>query len=138
MKQLLMGLLLVCSWASAFGPYDIDIIEVKDGDTALVMAHLWPGLSQRVSVRIDGINTPEKRTRLACEKQAGYAATDYAVAWVASAKSCRLVGVGLGKFAGRVLGDIECDGELWSAKMLSAGHARAYHGGARGAWCEDP
>ncbi len=44
--------------------------------------------------------------------------------------------VELGKYAGRVLGSVSVDGKDLVEALISAGHGRAYDGGARESWCE--
>lgn len=46
-----------------YGPYQADLVRVIDGDTIEVDLHVYPGEVVRVSVRENGINTPEKRPK---------------------------------------------------------------------------
>lgn len=113
--------------------YKIKRYRVVDGDSVKCTVELWPGLEQTVNVRIDGVNTPEKRTRDLREKAAGIAATKFSSEFL-KGKQLELVNVSLGKFAGRVLGNITADGALLSEALIEHGHAREYHGGKRGPW----
>ena len=135
MKWFLIAL-LASTVANAYGPYDALLVRVVDGDTIEVDAALWPGLTQRVKIRLAGVNTPEKRTRLLCEKTAGIAATEFTQAFVGKG-SITVDGVRNGKFAGRVLGSIFVDGESLSDALLASGHARVYGGGRRQPWCDE-
>lgn len=142
-KQSLVMILVLCfaqlatANAPTHGPYRYDLVRVIDGDTVVVSVDLWPGLHQQVSLRIDGVNTPEKRTRQQCEKAAGEAATKFTEAYMRQL-NCMVVDVRLGKFAGRALGDIDCEGERLSNALITNGHARPYFGGKREPWCLDP
>ena len=129
------GLLLAVATANAYGPYDAQLVRVVDGDTIDLGVELWPGLVQRVKIRLAGINTPEKRTRLLCEKTAGIAATKFTQVFVESG-SITVDGVRNGKFAGRVLGNVFVDGKSLADALLAAGHARVYNGGKRKPWCD--
>ena len=46
-----------------YGPYRAMVVRVLDGDTVEVDVWLWPGLVQRIKLRLAGVNTPEKRGR---------------------------------------------------------------------------
>ena len=50
--------------------YDATVVSVLDGDTVKVKILAWPEPLQLVSVRIDGIDTPEKGFRAKCKKEA--------------------------------------------------------------------
>ena len=134
MKCLLLAMLLSTT-ANAYGPYEAQLVRVVDGDTIELGVELWPGLVQRVKIRLAGVNTPEKRTKLICEKTAGIAATEFTQAFVESG-SITVDGVRNGKFAGRVLGNVFVDGNSLADALLASGHARLYDGGKRQPWCQ--
>ena len=145
MKYFLLAVLLSTT-ASAYGPYNAQLVRVVDGDTIELGVELWPGLVQQVKIRLVGINTPEKRintkkikdeskrNRAICEKIAGIAATEFTRAFVESG-SITVDDVRNRKFAGRVLGYIFVDGNSLSDALLASGHARIYNGGKRKPWC---
>lgn len=113
----------------------MEVIRVIDGDTVRVDLQIWPSLTQRVDVRISGVDTPEKRTSNSCEKIRGEQATAFTEQFVARG-NCTVVNITDGnKFAGRVLGDISCDGELLSEQLIKSGNARPYSGGSKKSWC---
>lgn len=64
MRRFIFGMLLLAQGASAYGPYKAELVRVVDGDTIDITIELWPGLTQRARIRLEGVNTPEKRTRL--------------------------------------------------------------------------
>ena len=136
MKTLLFFLIgTVCF---SYGPYRVDLIKTIDGDTYKFAVHIWPGLTQVINLRVNGINTPEKRTRRKCEKAAGIRASEFGNSLISKANDVIVHDVKLGKFAGRVLGKISVDGKDLGEIMILAGHAKPYFGGRRGPWCEDP
>src|SRR5262245_42601354 len=49
------------------GPVEATVVEVLDGDTFLVEAHVWPGQVIKVNVRVRGIDAPEMKSR--CETE---------------------------------------------------------------------
>ena len=100
-------------WRSVAGPVSARIVRIIDGDTLEVEAHPWPGHSVRVSVRLRGIDTPE-RERLV----GGYPTVE-------------LVNVSGGKHYGRVLADMKAGNRDIASAMLASGLARPYTGGKR-------
>lgn len=130
----LAAIMLVPSLCFGYGPYRADLVRVIDGDTLLLDVALWPGLVQRISVRLDGVNTPEKRSRLQCEKDAGMKATKFVEEMVAGGE-ITVHNIDLGKYAGRVLGDVYVDGNSIAVALIEEGLALPYDGGKRGPWC---
>jgi len=137
---LLMSAVAISTAAAAemYGPYTADVVRIIDGDTVVLNVHAWPGLTQNIHLRLDGVNTPEKRRAPECEKAQGRKATAFTKAFIGSAQTVHISGVHLGKFAGRALGKITVPGkgDLGTA-LLQAGMAREYHGGHRDPWCVD-
>jgi len=122
--------------------YPVLSYEVVDGDTVKTVLDLGFQTTKFVSVRIQDIDTPEKRTRDKLEKQAGLSATFAVKKWL----ECRVKNHGytlmvisteLGKYAGRIVGDIyslEQDAATLSSYMLRRGWARVYDGGRKKKW----
>lgn len=131
-----LALLLCIVPLPAFAGYKADVIRVIDGDTVKLAVHVWPGLIQEINLRLDGVNTPEKRSSAKCERAAGRAATDFTVRFMGG-ESVEVTDVSLGKYAGRVLGKISVDGVDLGTALIEAGHAKPYSGGHREAWCTD-
>jgi endonuclease YncB( thermonuclease family) len=52
------------------GPVEATVVEVIDGDTFLAEAHIWPGQSVRVNIRVRGIDAPEMKSRCESERVA--------------------------------------------------------------------
>lgn len=137
MKWILLTLALYSGTVSAYGPYHAQVERVIDGDTIRLEVQIWPGLEQRIDLRLNGINTPEKRGAPECEKAEARKATDFTSQFVAGGWVV-VDSVKLGKYAGRALGTISVDGVDLGQALIDQGLAKEYHGGARGAWCEDP
>lgn len=111
-----------------------DVISVYDGDTFKAQAHPWPGMSIDVSVRVNGIDTPEIRGKCESEKQAAIAARDYVRGVLG--ESVTLKNVKRGKYAGRVVADVYLtDGRSLTGLLIASGLGRAYDGGKRSGWC---
>ena len=118
--------------------YAWPVVRVIDGDTVKVDAgaDLPPELAA-LSVRLRGVDTPEKGGRAKCEaaRQAGEPATAFAAAMIAGAGSVLVRDPAWGKWGGRVIADLVLDGVSLSAALLAAGHGRPYSGGRRKGWC---
>lgn len=136
--RIFIAVLLLMSSGAAFGygPYQADLVRVIDGDTVEVDLALYPGLTKRVSVRVAGIDAPETRTRNLCEKALGLKAEDRVKDLLAGDGPLVVDHIALGKFAGRVVGDISMAGADLASVLLDEGLVRAYSGGARQPWCQ--
>jgi micrococcal nuclease len=112
------------------------MMRVIDGDTIEVSVHLWPGLTQLVSVRVEGIDTPE-RNGAPCERRLAEAAARFVRNWTGIGSEIVISGVEPDKYAGRVVATVRRMGSADSLgpALVSAGHAREYLGGKRGRWC---
>jgi len=119
-------------WGSASYPFLID--SVYDGDTVKGKVEVWPGLVQKISVRINGIDTPEIKTKNRCEKALGLKAKQALIDFIGE-KQVTISNVKLGKYASRVLADVSVGGKDVAAYMIKYGYARVYHGGKRQSWC---
>jgi len=122
--------------------YRAHIIKVVDGDTVDVDIDLGFGIVlSNERVRINGIDTPESRTRDKVEKKFGLAAKARLKSLLG--KTCILKtqinksGEDMkGKF-GRILGDFDvydAATDSWrpvTAVLINEGHAVAYHGQAK-------
>ena len=122
------------------GPVAADVVEVIDGDTVAVRAHIWPGHIVETRVRLDGVDTPEtRRPDCEAEREAGHRATAFTRAWLAAHSDISLHNVRLGSFAGRVIADLRAsalDGggeDSLSDALLAADLATVY--GQDGPWC---
>ncbi len=138
MKKFLLALLFIAPLAQA-EVYDYKVTRVKDGDTVEFEAKfLPPPLKPLLSLRVLGVDTPEKAPRAKCEKEArgGQAATDFTKKKVAEAKRIQIEIKDWDKFGGRVLGDVIIDGQSLSKMLIDNNLARAYHGEAKKSWCD--
>ncbi len=57
------------------GPIDAQVIEVLDGDTIRVRAHIWPNQQVETLVRVEGVNTPELKAQCPAERELSLRAT---------------------------------------------------------------
>ena len=117
------------------GPILCAVLSIYDGDTLTVECEIWPTFTVSTKVRINGIDTPEIRTRCLSEKARGYDARNRLIEM--NNGQVVLKNVFLGKFAGRVIADVYIDGKSVAQVMIDEGFAREYHGGKRKVWCDD-
>jgi len=144
MKKLLVLLFLVPAVVSAQPrqragvTYDITITRVVDGDTVAFHAPFLPApLKQELSIRVFGVDTPEKGFRAQCPSEAarGAAATEFTKKLVAAAQQKQMILMDWDKYGGRVLGDVLLNGQSLRAMLIQNGFAREYYGEAKTSWC---
>lgn len=117
------------------GPVPATVLEVIDGDTVKLRAHIWLGQEVETAVRLDGVNAPELRGDCAAERRLAAAARDYLAGLLGDGR-VSLRDIAQDKYGGRVVAKIAVMGgrDVGDA-LLAAGLARPYDGGARGSWC---
>jgi endonuclease YncB( thermonuclease family) len=94
-------------------------------------------LKQELSIRVFGVDTPEKGFRAQCPSEAarGAAATEFTKKLVAAAQQRHMVLMDWDKYGGRVLGDVLLNGQSLRAMLIQNGFAREYYGEAKQSWC---
>ena len=118
--------------------YDAVITRVVDGDTVAFQANFLPDpLKKELSVRVFGVDTPEKGHRALCPSEAarGEAATAFTKAQINASTKRQVVLMAWDKYGGRVLGDILLDGKSLRQMLIQNGFAREYYGEAKQSWC---
>lgn len=117
------------------GPVPAEVVEVIDGDTVKVRAHVWLGQAVETSVRLDGVNAPELRGDCDQERRLAAEARDYLTALVADG-AVSLRDIAYDKYGGRVVARLgDPSGRDLGTALVAAGLARPYDGGKRGSWC---
>jgi endonuclease YncB( thermonuclease family) len=119
--------------------YDWKINRVVDGDTVEVAAPWVPEpIKPRISIRVYGVDTPEKGHRAQCpsEDQRGQAASAFTKKAITESKTARVCVMAWDKYGGRMLGDIELDGKSLRGMLIQNGFAREYYGEAKQSWCQ--
>jgi len=118
--------------------YDAVITRVIDGDTVAFQAPFLPApLKQELSIRVFGVDTPEKGHRAQCpsEDQRGQAATAFTKAQINASTKRQVILMDWDKYGGRVLGDVVLDGKSLRQMLIANGFAREYYGEAKQSWC---
>jgi len=118
--------------------YDAVITRVIDGDTVAFQADFLPApLKKELSIRVYGVDTPEKGFRAQCasEAQRGEAASAFTKQMIASSQKRQVVLMDWDKYGGRVLGDVILNGVSLRQQLIANGFAREYYGEAKTSWC---
>jgi micrococcal nuclease len=137
MKKLLLLLTLISTSVSA-EVYNYPITRVIDGDTVEFKAEFLPKpLKPVLSIRVFGVDTPEKGFRAKCADEAakGKSASEFTKHLVSEAKVQQISIKEWDKYGGRVLGDVILDGKSLSEELIKNGYARAYFGEKKESWC---
>lgn len=138
MNRILFVLALLSSSVYANDLYTWKVDHLIDGDTVAFHVDFLPApLKPVLSVRVDGVDTPEKKPRSKCaaENLLAQKASLFTKESIANAKTVQVSLRAWDKYGGRVLGDIIIDGKSLSSMLIEGGYAREYHGEAKKSWC---
>jgi micrococcal nuclease len=128
--------------SSVLGPVGARVIEVIDGDTIRVRAHIWPNQNVETLVRIEGVNTPELKAPCQAERDLAIRArrfTEQRLGLDVQSKHpvVTLRDIRFDKFGGRVLARVSTPaGEDLGEQLLREGLAEPYTGSRRKSWCK--
>ena len=116
----------------------VQYLNNYDGDTVtfnIPSVHTLFG--RKISVRVLGVDTPEKRTKDMCEKQKAKQAQRAVAVVLKNAKRIDLENISRGKYF-RIVADIKFDGQSLSKFLLAQGLAYQYDGGKKRKvnWCK--
>ncbi len=98
------------------------IVSVHDGDTLAALLNLWPGLTQRVDVRLFGLNAIE------LAMPGGHEATAHLIGLAPPGSPCTVTLMGVDKFGGRIDGVVTVAGVDVNARMVADGYAAPWNG----------
>jgi len=118
--------------------YDVKLTRIIDGDTVAFEATWLPDpLKKELSIRVFGVDTPEKGHRAKCdqENQKGLAASAFTKQLIQSSTKRQIYLMDWDKYGGRVLGDVLLDGVSLRQQLITNGYAREYYGEAKTSWC---
>ena len=135
MKIFLITLFLLFS-STAYA-YEWEILRVIDGDTLEIKNECFPK-ELKLSVRVLGINTPEKGSRAKCDKEAKLAekASKFTKQFIGKNKTASFRNIKWDKYGGRLLADVEINGKNLAGELVKNNYARSYDGKKKGSWCE--
>lgn len=136
-----LAIILIAGMAAAkdrvAGPVAAEVVRVVDGDTVDVRARPWLGMILETSVRLAGVDTPEKGMRAKCDKERLLAerASEYTRRLLPVGTRVLLTDIEEDKYGGRVVAGISVGNEDLARGLLAAGLARPYGGGKKSSWC---
>ena len=87
-----------------------------------------------MSIRINGIDTPELQGKCDKEKQLARLAKQFTVERLRAAKSIVLKNIKRGKYF-RLVADVYVDGVNLGEQLIKQGHAVRYKGKTKKTWC---
>ncbi len=106
----------------------VSVVEVYDGDSIFIdLPDQHPLFGKRMGVRISGIDTPELKTKDACEKKRGQEARVILQAMISKGNRIDIVSVEKDKFF-RILGTVLVDGRSVSDELIKRKVAYPYGG----------
>jgi micrococcal nuclease len=114
--------------------YEAEVIRVVDGDTIIASISLGFDTYVKKTIRFQGFNAPESRTRDLEEKKRGLAAKDRVIEILKENDNKFLLkSHGVGKY-GRCLGEIFVEtlgDDSLQKTLINEGHGVEYNGGKR-------
>ena len=138
MKKMLGCFAFIISTTVCAQEFAWKIDRVIDGDTFAVQVKDMPA-DLKLSVRVIGIDTPEKGKKAKCDKEAllGKQATEKAKEIFAAAKKVTFSNIKWDKYGGRVDAKVTVDGKDYSQMMIDLGLAKPYFGEKKESWCNE-
>jgi endonuclease YncB( thermonuclease family) len=133
-------LILLASPAHAQEFYVYKPVKITDGDTIKLDVSKESPLIKKLglSVRISGIDTPEKGSKAKCKKEnaLGQQATKFTTELVGN-KELLLSEVKNDKYGGRIVANVKVGGVDIAQELLKKGLARVYNDGEKKkSWCD--
>ena len=132
-------LILLASPAHAQEFYVYKPVKITDGDTIKLDISKESPLIKKLglSVRIKGIDTPEKGSKAKCNKEnaLGQQATKFTTDLVGN-KELLLSQVENDKYGGRIVANVKVGGVDIAQELLKKGLARVYNGEKKKSWCD--
>ncbi len=116
----------------------VKYVKNYDGDTITFnIPDVHPIIGKKISIRVNGIDTAEVRTKDECEKKAGRTARKLVTNLLKNAKRIDLDNVSRGKYF-RIVADVIVDGRDLKSILLKQQLAYSYNGGKkeRPNWCQ--
>ena len=116
--------------------YEWEIVRVIDGDTIEIKNECFPK-ELKLSVRVLGVDTPEKASKAKCDKEAklGEKASKFTKQFIGKNKTATFNNIKWDKYGGRLLADVEINGKNLKDELINNGLAYPYDGKKKQSWC---
>jgi len=109
--------------------------RVIDGDTIRARALIWLRQEVRITIRLNGVDTPELHGSCDYEIALARKARQFTSDWLANGP-IRLTRIKQGKYGGRIIARVaNAQGGDLGRALLDKGLARPYGGAKRKSWC---
>ena len=141
LQTILATTLLLLSISSlagvSYGTFTVSkVISVYDGDTFRVdIDELSPITCKNISIRVNGVDTPEIRGKCDSEKELAIEARDYVAELLDNADEILLVSTERGKYF-RILAVVMIDGINLAELLIDNGFGYVYEGDTKKSWCD--
>jgi micrococcal nuclease len=113
----------------------LEVTSIYDGDTFRANIKGYPAIvGEHMSIRINGIDTPELRGKCDKEKQLAKLAKQFTVEHLRAARSIVLRNIKRGKYF-RLIAVVYVDGLNLGEQLIKQGHAVKYIGKTKSTWC---
>ena len=130
---------VLSSYAESYGDYQGAVyVRNYDGDTITFnLPKLHPIIGKKISIRVDGIDTPEIKGKCEKEKYEAQQTRDMVSDILKDAEQITLKNMKRGKYF-RIVADVIVDGENLGNMLIEAGVAIKYSGKKKiHQWCEE-
>ena len=124
--------------ATSYGDIEnVQYVRNYDGDTITFnIPNLHPIIGEKISIRVNGIDTPEKRGKCAKEKYEAKQAKEMVADILKETDKIDLKNIQRGKYF-RIVADVFADGESIADILIESGMAVRYDGGKKTKnWCQ--
>jgi len=113
------------------------VTSIYDGDTFRVNINSYPDIiGKKMAIRVNGIDTPEIRTKCIKEKKLARLAKQLTVSTLRNAKIIELRDMKRGKYF-RIVADVYADGKSLADILIQNKLAVKYNGGTKTKnWCK--
>jgi micrococcal nuclease len=142
MRNLILVLLLLVSVTSQaksinYGTATVsEVTSIYDADTFRATIDGWPAIiGERISIRVNGVDTPEMRGKCKEEKDLARKAKQHTVNLLRSSTTIKLKNLKRGKYF-RIVADVYADNQSLSESLINAGLGIPYFGKTKTrSWC---
>lgn len=114
-----------------------EVTSIYDGDTFRVNIKSYPPIiGQKMSIRLNGVDTPEMRGKCEKEKKLARKAKEFTVTQLRNGKKIELRNIQKGKYF-RIVADVYIDNKSLAKELIKNNHAVPYTGGTKiKDWCK--
>ena len=141
MKKFICLLLLLSplSYAEEKTYGDVTVSElgtIYDGDTFYVTIKDWPHIiGDHISVRVNGVDTPEMKGACEAEIQLARKAKQFTVTFLRTAKTIQLKNIARDKYF-RIDADVYSGDKSLAKELIRNGLGYEYYGKTKRSWCK--